>query len=265
MRKKLSKNLLIYSITTILSVSFVFSTAVDANSLSTHLLVSEDAYQKAITKGFLGRGYGVSGGRYLCNTYVESALENISNDNLNKEENAFKNIQISKGKKGTATSYDWKNAKVRLSYTESIYNKKEDSYQWNKKTTVSFLTKNKGAVKSELALGDVLTYGINGGHVALYFGEYADKEEVYERLVELGIYKKNELKKSADRYSNKKGRPIIREYIGGGTHWRIHATNKGLLIDNAIQSKSSNGTSSFGKWTKVIPSGITVYNEFLAD
>ncbi len=261
MKRKALKSLFIYSITTILSLSSVFSTEVDAKSQNTTLLVTEDAYQKAITKGFLGRGYGVGGGRYLCNTYVESALENISNDNLKKEENAFKDIQISKGKKGTATSYDWKNAKVRLTYTESIYNEEDDTYQWNEKSTVSLLNQNKGTKLNNLALGDVLTYGTSGGHVALYFGEYEDKEEVYERLIELGIYDKSDLKKSRDRYSNRKGRPIIREYEGSGTHWRIHATNKGLLIDNAIQSKSSNGTSSFGKWTKAIPSGITVYTE----
>ena len=57
----------------------------------------------------------------------------------------------------------------------------------------------------------------------------------------------------------KKGKPIIRKYNGCGTKWRIHATSKGLLIDNAIVSKHSNGTSSFGKWTKTIASGFTVY------
>ena len=261
MRNKALKLLFIFSITTCFCASSIFSTAVDAKTQDTSLLVTEDAYQKAITKGFLGRGYGVGGGRYLCNTYVESALENVSNDNLNNKESAFKDIQISKGKKGTATSYDWKNASVRLTYTDSVYNEEEGTYQWNDESTVSLLNKNKGTKVKDLALGDVLTYGRNGGHVALYFGEYQDKEEVYERLIELGIYKKSDLKKCGDRYSNKKGRPIIREYIDGGSHWRIHATNKGLLIDNAIQSKRSNGTSSFGKWTKAIPSGINVYME----
>lgn len=260
MRKKVLKNLLIYSIATVLSASSIFSTTVDANSQNTRLLVTEDSYQKAITKGFLGRGYGVGGGRYLCNTYVESALENVSNLNLNNNM-GFKDIQISKGKKGTATSQDWTNASVRLTYTDSIYNEESQSYEWNDKTTVSLLTENKGTKLKNLALGDVLTYGSNGGHVALYFGEYEDKEDVYARLIELGIYKKSDLKKSRDRYSNKKGRPIIREYEGSGTHWRIHATSKGLLIDNAIQSRSSNGTSSFGKWSKSVPSGIAIYNE----
>lgn len=243
-----------------------FSTTVDAKNKIFSQQISQDSYQKAITKGFLGRAYGVGGGRYICNTFVEKALENVSNDNLEDKETAFKNINISnntkkKKKKEAPTSYDWKDYNVCITYTDSVYDSEKNTYHWATKATVASLNKkNKGTSLKKLELGDVLTYGKNGGHVALYFGNYATKEDVFARLVELGVYKTSDLKKKKDRYVNKKGKTIIREYPYASQHWRIHATNKGLMIDNAIVSKHSNGTSSFGKWTKSIPSGFKVYN-----
>ncbi len=242
----------------------LFSTPVDASARVFQQEVSQDEYQKAITKGFLGRRYGVGGNRYICNTYVESALENLS-ATLDASDAAFKNVHITNGQKNkkkkkkkisTPTSYDWTSFRIRFTYTKSVYDEETDSYSWdNKTTTTSIRRKNKGTKRKNLEMGDVLTYGSRGGHVALYFGKYETKKDVMKRLVELGVYKPSELRKRKDRYVNKKGRPIIREYQGGGCHWRIHATNKGLLIDNAIISKRSNGTSSFGKWHKTIPSG----------
>lgn len=263
MRRKFHVFLLSVTLSAGILTTQLNSTVVDARNKTFYQQVSMDTYQKAITKGFLGRAYGVGGGRYICNTYVEKALENVANDDLKKEGIAFKDVKITKGKKGTPTSYDWKSYRVRFTYTDSVYDKKDKSYHWNTESTVTILNKkNRGTKKNKLELGDVLTYGGSNSHVALYFGKYDSKKEVMKRLVELGVYKPSELKKKRDRYVNKKGRPIIREYEGGGTHWRIHATYKGLLIDNAIVSKRSNGTSSFGRWTKAIPTGFTVCNEF---
>lgn len=262
MRRKFHVFLLSVTLSAGILTTQLNSTVVDAGTKTFQQDISQDAYQKAITKGFLGHGYGVGGGRYVCNTYVEKALENVANDDLKKEDQAFKDVKITKGKKGTPTSYDWKSYKVRFTYTNSIYDEEDKSYHWNTESTVTNLNKkNKGTKRSKLELGDVLTYGGGNNHIALYFGEYDSKKDVMKRLVELGVYKPSELKKKKDRYVNKKGRPIIREYKGGGTHWRVHATYKGLLIDNAIISKRSNGTSSFGKWTKAIPTGFTVYKE----
>ena len=149
---------------------------------------------------------------------------------------------------------------MKISYTSGTLNEETNTYEWdNSKTTTTIKRHNKGTSLKNLSLGDVLTYGRGGGHVALYFGEFNNMSEVASRLVELGVYKKGELKKRSDRYVNKKGKPIIRKYNGCGNKWRIHATSKGLLIDNAIVSKRSNGTSSFGKWNKTIASGFTVY------
>lgn len=264
MKRRKHVFLLTFALTAGIFALPISSTSVEAQTKTFQQQVSEDSYQKAITKGFLGRSYGVGGGRYVCNTYVEKALESVSNNDLSKESIAFKNIKISKGKKGVPTSYDWKDYNVRITYTESVYNEANNSYQWNTKSTVTSLNKkNKGTSLKNLELGDVLTYGKSGGHVALYFGAYADKEDVMDRLVELGVYKASDLKKRSDRYVNKKGKPIIREYAGCSGYWRVHATSHGLLIDNAIVSKRSNGTSSFGKWTKAIPSGFTVQDEVI--
>lgn len=261
MRNKKYRILTVFLLSSGILTSQFFSTAVDVSAKTFQQNVSQDAYQKAITKGFLGRRYGVGGNRYLCNTYVESALENLS-VKLNAEDAAFKNVRITKGKKATPTSHDWTSFRIRFTYTKSVYDQETDSYFWDdKKTTTTLRHKNKGTKLRNLEMGDVLTYGSGGGHVALYFGKYKTKRAVMKRLVELGVYKASDLRKRKDRYVNRKGHPIIREYRGGGCHWRIHATNKGLLIDNAIVSKRSNGTSSFGRWHKTIPSGYRCAEE----
>lgn len=264
MKRKIHVFLLTFALTAGIFTTQISSTTVESSTKTFSLQISQDSYQKAITKSFLGKAYGVGSGKYVCNTYVEKALENVSNNNLKKEESAFKNIKITKGKKGIPTSYDWNDYKVRITYTESVYDEEKNTYYWNSENTVTSLNKkNKGTSLSKLELGDVLTYGTQGGHVALYFGEYASKKEVLERLIELGVYKASDLTKKKDRYVNKKGRPVIREYPGCGDHWRVHATSHGLLIDNAIVSKSSNGTSSFGKWSKAIPSGFKVRDDLI--
>lgn len=250
-------------IITSLSCSQNRSTSVDASSKTFHQEISQDVYQKAITKGFLGRSYGVGNGRYVCNTYVGTALENVSTT-LEQKDTAFKNVKITKGKKGLPTSLDWKEYNVKISYTESIYDEDSNTYFWNTEDTVTRINKkNKGTSLTSLELGDVLTYGVHGGHVALYFGKYDNMKEVKDRLIELGVFKDSDLKKRGDRYVNKKGKTVLREYTGSGSYWRVHATNSGLLIDNAIRSKRSNGTSSFGKWTKAIPSGYSVAGDSL--
>lgn len=245
--------------------SQICSTSVDAASTTFQQQISMDRYQRSIAKGFLGKSYGVGGNRYVCNTYVEKALESLETVSAKENsvagiKNISKNIRIHKGKRNIPTSYDWSAYRVKISYTSGTLNEKTNTYEWDTtKTTTTIKRHNKGTSLKNLSLGDVLTYGQIGGHVALYFGEFNNMSEVASRLVELGVYKKGELKKHSDRYVNKKGKPIIRKYNGCGTKWRIHATSKGLLIDNAIVSKRSNGTSSFGKWKKTIASGFTVY------
>lgn len=261
--------ILTFSLSLGILTSQINSTTVDASAKTFHQQVTQDDYQKTISKGFLGKSYGVGGNRYVCNTYVEKALESLQA--ITPTQNAdsgFKDIKIHKNKKkkkSTPTSYDWSAYRVRISYTAGTRNEETNTYQWdNVTTTTTIKHHNKGTSLKNLALGDVLTYGRGGGHMALYFGEFEDMSDVVSRLAELGVYKKSELKKRRDRYVNKKGKPIVREYEGCGTKWRIHATNKGLLIDNAIVSKRSNGTSSFGKWSKTIATGFTVYNEIVA-
>lgn len=245
--------------------SQICSTSVDASNTTFKQQISIDRYQRSIAKGFLGKSYGLGKNQYVCNTYVEKALESL--ETISAKENSIagiknisKNIRVHKGKKNAPTSYDWSAYRVKISYTSGILNEETNTYEWNNsKTTTTIKRHNKGTSLKNLSLGDVLTYGRGGGHVALYFGEFNNMSEVASRLVELGVYKKGELRKCSDRYVNKKGKPIIRKYNGCGNKWRIHATSKGLLIDNAIVSKHSNGTSSFGKWTKTIASGFTVY------
>lgn len=245
--------------------SQICSTSVDASNSTFQQQISIDRYQRSIAKGFLGKSYGLGRNQYVCNTYVEKALESL--ETVSAKENSIagiknisKKIRVHKGKKNIPTSYDWSAYRVKISYTSGTLNEETNTYKWdNTKTTTTIKRHNKGTSLKNLSLGDVLTYGQSGGHVALYFGEFKNMSEVASRLAELGVYKKGELKKHSDRYVNKKGKPIIRKYNGCGTKWRIHATSKGLLIDNAIVSKHSNGTSSFGKWKKTIASGFTVY------
>ena len=207
--------------------------------------VTEEAYQKAITKGFLGKAYGVGGGRYVSNTYVGAALAKVPS--YNRQTTTIKNLKVKNRGKYVPTSYDWTRANVRYTYHDK---------QLHKTKTVSIKKKNKGTSLRSLEMGDVLTYGSGGGHVALYFGEFKNARAVINRLVSLGVYKSSQIHKSGHRYRDNHGRVILHDYHTG-THWRVHATNSGLLIDNAVVSRHSNGTSSFGRWSKTIPSGFT--------
>jgi hypothetical protein len=267
MKRHYQRILLAFSLSAGIFVSQFSSTAVDASSRTFSQQVDQDDYQTTISKGFLGKAYGVGKNRYVCNTYVEKALESLQTTTpKTSSDTGFKDVTIRKGKKGVPTSYDWSAYKVKITYTEGTLDETTGTYLWNSTATTTTIKRhNKGTSLSNLALGDVLTYGKSGGHVALYFGEFEDMSDVVDRLVELGVYDSSDLKKQHDRYVNKSGRPIVRQYEGCGTKWRIHATNKGLLIDNAIVSKSSNGTSSFGKWSKTIESGFTVYNEIISE
>jgi hypothetical protein len=267
MRRKQQRFLLIFSLTIGIFSSQFLSTRVDASSGTFQQQVAQDDYQKTISKGFLGKSYGTGRNQYVCNTYVEKALESLQTTSPKESgSTGFKDISIRKGKKGIPTSYDWSAYRVKITYTAGELDETTNTYLWDSTTTTTTIKRhNKGTSLNNLALGDVLTYGKSGGHVALYFGEFDDMADVVDRLVELGVYEKSDLKKRSDRYVNKSGKPIVRQYEGCGTKWRIHATSKGLLIDNAIVSKSSNGTSSFGKWKKTIESGFTVYNEIVAE
>lgn len=266
MKRNLSKTVVTFALSIGIIASQLSSTAVDASRVTFQQKTSIDHYQRSISKGFLGKSYGHGKNQYVCNTYVEKALESV--ETISPKESSIagikkvsKNIRVHKGAKYAPTSYDWSAYRVKISYTSGVLDTDSKTYQWNtKKTTTTIKRHNKGTSLKQLALGDVLTYGRTGGHVALYFGEFNNMSDVASRLVELGVYKKGELKKHGNSYVNKKGKPIIRKYIGCGTKWRIHATCSGLLIDNAIVSKRSNGTSSFGKWKKTIASGFSVYD-----
>jgi hypothetical protein len=267
MKQKHQRFLLAFSLSVGIFASQFSSTAVDASSGVFSQKIAQDDYQKTISKGFLGKSYGTGKNQYVCNTYVEKALESLQTTTpKNSSDTGFKDINIRKGKKGIPTSYDWSSYRVKITYTAGVLDETTQTYQWNSSSTTTTIKRhNKGTSLSCLALGDVLTYGKSGGHVALYFGEFENMSDVVDRLVELGVYKSSDLKKQRDRYVNKSGKPIVRQYEGCGTQWRIHATSKGLLIDNAIVSKSSNGTSSFGKWSKTVESGFTVYNEIVTE
>ena len=267
MKHKLARTFVTLALSVGIFASQLCSTSVDAANTTFKQQISLDRYQRSISKGFLGKSYGIGRNRYVCNTYVEKALESL--ETVSSKESSIagiktisKNIRVHKGKKSVPTSYDWSAYRVKISYTSGTLNEETNTYDWKtSKATTTIKRHNKGTSLKKLELGDVLTYGRGGGHVALYFGEFSNMTQVANRLVELGVYKKGELKKHRDSYTNKKGKPIIRNYNGCGTKWRIHATSKGLLIDNAIVSKRSNGTSSFGKWSKTIASGFTIYND----
>lgn len=214
-------------------------------------VVQEDNYRKTLCKGFLGKSYGsvVDGIRCDCSGYTRAALNRM--ESKGKNGTALKDVEV----KATSSSA-WVSGSS-ITYTTGVA--EDGEIAWAKQTKRSIGKKTTGASKvSDLELGDVVVYGRGSSttHVAVYFGKFSSMDEVKEYLEDLGLYDQGTLKKvSGDKYQLN-GRTVIRQY-GSSSYWRIHATSRGILIDNDIAGTSPY-TSSFGNWKWTFSSGIRV-------
>ena len=71
--------------------SQIYSTSVDASNSTFQQQISIDRYQRSIAKGFLGKSYGLGRNQYVCNTYVEKALESL--ETVSAKENSIAGIK----------------------------------------------------------------------------------------------------------------------------------------------------------------------------
>ena len=71
--------------------SQICSTSVDASNTTFKQQISIDRYQRSIAKGFLGKSYGLGKNQYVCNTYVEKALESL--ETVSAKENSIAGIK----------------------------------------------------------------------------------------------------------------------------------------------------------------------------
>lgn len=214
-------------------------------------VVQENNYRKTLCKGFLGKSYGsvVDGIRCDCSGYTRAALNRM--ESKGKNGTALKDVQV-----GATSSSAWVGGSS-ITYTTGVAEDGEIS--WAKQTKLAIGKKSSGASKlSDLELGDVVVYGRGSSttHVAVYFGKFASMDEVKDYLEELGLYDRGTLKKVSGGKYQLNGRTVIRQY-GSSSYWRIHATSRGILIDNDIAGTSPY-TSSFGNWKWTFSSGINV-------
>lgn len=214
-------------------------------------VVQENNYRKTLCKGFLGKSYGsvVDGIRCDCSGYTRAALNRM--ESKGKNGTALKDVQV-----GATSSSAWVGGSS-ITYTTGVAEDGEIS--WAKQTKLAIGKKSSGASKlSDLELGDVVVYGRGSSttHVAVYFGKFASMDEVKDYLEELGLYDRGTLKKVSGGKYQLNGRTVIRQY-GSSSYWRIHATSRGILIDNDIAGTSPY-TSSFGSWKWTFSSGINV-------
>ena len=214
-------------------------------------VVQEDNYRKTLCKGFLGKSYGsvVDGIRCDCSGYTRAALNRM--ESKGKNGTALKDVEV-----GATSSRAWVSGSS-ISYTTGIA--EDGEITWAKQTKQSIGKKTTGASKlSDLELGDVVVYGRGSSttHVAVYFGKFASMDEVKDYLEEIGIYDQGDLRKVSGNKYQLNGRTVIRQY-GSSPYWRIHATSRGILIDNDIAGTSPY-TSSFGNWKWTFSSGINV-------
>lgn len=214
-------------------------------------VVQENNYRKTLCKGFLGKSYGsvVDGIRCDCSGYTRAALNRM--ESKGKNGTALKDVQV-----GATSSSAWVGGSS-ITYTTGVAEDGEIS--WAKQTKQSIGKKTTGASKlSDLELGDVVVYGRGSSttHVAVYFGKFASMDEVKDYLEDLGLYDRGTLKKVSGGKYQLNGRTVIRQY-GSSSYWRIHATSRGILIDNDIAGTSPY-TSSFGNWKWTFSSGINV-------
>lgn len=214
-------------------------------------VVQENNYRKTLCKGFLGKSYGsvVDGIRCDCSGYTRAALNRM--ESKGKNGTALKDVQV-----GATSSSAWVGGSS-ITYTTGVAEDGEIS--WAKQTKQSIGKKTTGASKlSDLELGDVVVYGRGSSttHVAVYFGKFSSMDEVKGYLEDLGLYDRGTLKKVSGGKYQLNGRTVIRQY-GSSSYWRIHATSRGILIDNDIAGTSPY-TSSFGSWKWTFSSGIRV-------
>lgn len=214
-------------------------------------VVQENNYRKTLCKGFLGKSYGsvVDGIRCDCSGYTRAALNRM--ESKGKSGTALKDVQV-----GATSSSAWVGGSS-ITYTTGVAEDGEIS--WAKQTKQSIGKKTTGASKlSDLELGDVVVYGRGSSttHVAVYFGKFSSMDEVKDYLEDLGLYDRGTLKKVSGGKYQLNGRTVIRQY-GSSSYWRVHATSRGILIDNDIAGTSPY-TSSFGSWKWTFSSGICV-------
>lgn len=212
-------------------------------------VVRTDRYRKTLCKGFLGKRYGavIDGIRCDCSGYTRAALNRM--EGRSKTGKTLKNVRVY-----ARCTRDWVRGS-RIAYTTGAATK--GAITWTGRTKTSIGRKSTGSSRLErLELGDVMVYGKGGSttHIAVYFGTFSSIRDVKAYLEELGIYKKGALRKTHDGKYTYKGRTIIRKY-GSSKYWRIHSTNKGIMIDNDIAGRSGY-TSSFGAWKWTFDSGI---------
>lgn len=214
-------------------------------------VVQENNYRKTLCKGFLGKSYGsvVDGIRCDCSGYTRAALNRM--ESKGKNGTALKAVQV-----GATSSSAWVGGSS-ITYTTGVA--EDGEITWAKQTKQSIGKKTTGASKlSDLELGDVVVYGRGSSttHVAVYFGKFSSMDEVKDYLEDLGLYDRGTLKKVSGGKYQLNGRTVIRQY-GSSSYWRIHATSRGILIDNDIVGTSPY-TSSFGNWKWTFSSGINV-------
>lgn len=214
-------------------------------------VVQENNYRKTLCKGFLGKSYGsvVDGIRCDCSGYTRAALNRM--ESKGKNGTVLKDVQV-----GATSSSVWVGGSS-ITYTTGVA--EDGEITWAKQTKQSIGKKTTGASKlSDLELGDVVVYGRGSSttHVAVYFGKFSSMDEVKDYLEDLGLYDRGTLKKVSGGKYQLNGRTVIRQY-GSSSYWRIHATSRGILIDNDIAGTSPY-TSSFGNWKWTFSSGINV-------
>lgn len=69
MKHKLARTFVTLALSVGIFASQLCSTSVDAANTTFKQQISLDRYQRSISKGFLGKSYGVGRNRYVCNTY----------------------------------------------------------------------------------------------------------------------------------------------------------------------------------------------------
>lgn len=235
----------------VLGNAAVSAEAATNNTEKNLAVVQENNYRKTLCKGFLGKSYGsvVDGIRCDCSGYTRAALNRM--ESKGKNGTALKDVQV-----GATSSSAWVGGSS-ITYTTGVAEDGEIS--WAKQTKQSIGKKTTGASKlSDLELGDVVVYGRGSSttHVAVYFGKFSSMDEVKDYLEDLGLYDRGTLKKVSGGKYQLNGRTVIRQY-GSSSYWRIHATSRGILIDNDIAGTSPY-TSSFGSWKWTFSSGINV-------
>lgn len=215
--------------------------------------IAVDNYCKTLAKGFLGKKYRavIDGISCDCSGYVRAALNRMNSEKDNVSTPVRKYVVKAQN---TAA---WVNGSSVV-YYGGIRTADTNQVIWNAKKKVGTVGKTTLAHNkvSTLNLGDVMVYGKGKSttHIAAFYGKFKNTTAVKNYLVKLGVFKKNQLKKTADGKYLYKGRTVIRSYTNS-KYWRIHSTCSGIMIDNDIKG-TSGFTSSFGKWKWTFETGL---------